>query len=67
MPHEIDVLPKGPLTEDEVQAFRAMLRDYRNVRWLKRLAFKITLAVGATGTAIAAFRDDIMGLFARGP
>lgn len=63
MQHEIDVLPKGPLSEEETQALRAILRDYRNIRWLRRLTFKILLVIGATGTAIAALKDHIVQLF----
>lgn len=65
--HEADALHVGEFTNEERQLLRRMAQDYKHARWIRRQILKATLAIGATGTAIAALKDQILGIFSRGP
>jgi hypothetical protein len=65
--HEADALPQGDFTAEERQLLRRIAQDYRHARWIKRVSFRVILAIGATGTALVALKDQILPLFSRGP
>lgn len=65
-PYEVDILPKGPLTEDETQALRRMMQEYGRSRWLFRQVRWWTAWIAGTGVAIFSLKDQLAAMFKGG-
>lgn len=54
---------KTVMTEDQVKGILEMYENYQRSRWLGRLVWRISVAIGATIAGIAAMKDHILHIF----
>lgn len=54
------------LTKEQITGLLEMYENYQRSRWLGRIVWKVSVAVGAAIAGIAAAKDHIVHIFTRG-
>ncbi len=53
-------------TDEQTKGILEMYENYQRSRWLGRLIWKVSVAIGATVAGVAALKDHVLHIFTRG-